>query len=149
ALLRHPDQAAVLRDDPAVAAPAVEELLRYESPLHVASGGGRWTSAPITLHDTTIEPGVPVRLLLGSANHDPEAFDDPDTLDLRRQARPHLAFGKGIHFCLGAALGRLEGQVVLPKILQRYPDLELVHDELEWRPTFVTRQLASLPVRRS
>ena len=99
------------------------------------------------LHGVTIEPGVPVRLLLASANRDPAAFDDPDTLDLRRTPRPHVAFGKGLHFCLGAALGRLEGQVVIPRVLSRFPDLELVRDDLEWRPNFVTRQLATLPVR--
>ena len=147
-LLRHPAQAALVREDPAVASAAIEELLRYESPLHVASGGGRWAREPITLHDVTIEPGVPVRLLLGSANRDPAAFDRPDVLDLRRAAKPHLAFGKGVHFCLGAALGRLEGQVVIPRILTRFPDLELVRDDLEWRPSMVTRQLAALPVRR-
>jgi cytochrome P450 len=148
-LLRHPDQAALLRNDPALVGAAIEELLRYESPLHVASGGGRWTKHPITLHDVTIEPGVPVRLLLGSANRDPDVFEHPDTLDLRRGPRPHLAFGKGIHFCLGAALGRLEGQVVIPKILARFPDLELTSDDLDWRPSFVTRQLATLPVLRT
>ncbi len=146
-LLRHPDQAVVLREDPNIVAAAIEELLRFESPLHVASGGGRWPREPITMHDVTLEPGVPVRLLLGSANHDPDAFDDPDTLDLRRAQRPHLAFGKGPHFCLGAALGRLEGQVVIPTILRRFPRLELLRDDLAWRPTFVTRQLIELPVR--
>jgi len=148
-LLRHPDQAAIVRDDPSMVSAAIEELLRFESPLHVASGGGRWTHETITLHDVTIEPGVPVRLLLGSANHDPEAFDEPDRLDVHRAPKPHLAFGKGVHFCLGAALGRLEGQVVIPRILARCPDLELVRDDLAWRPTFVTRQLAELPVRRA
>ena len=147
-LLRRPEQAAFLRDDPSIVTAGIEELLRFESPLHVASGGGRWTRDAITLHDVTIEPGVPVRLLLGSANHDPDAYDDPDRLDVHRAPKPHLAFGKGVHFCLGAALGRLEGQVVIPRILQRLPDLELVNDESEWRPRFVTRQLARLPVRR-
>jgi cytochrome P450 len=103
---------AFLREDPSVASRAIEKLLRYESPLHVASGGGRWAREPITLHDVTLEPGAPVRLLLGSANRDPAVFDDPDVLDFRRDAKPHLAFGKGVHFCLGAALGRLEGQLV-------------------------------------
>ncbi len=148
-LLRHPDQAAIVRDEPGVVSAAIEELLRFESPLHVASGGGRWTHEPITLHDVRIEPGVPVRLLLGSANHDPAAFDNPDRLNVHRTPMPHLAFGKGIHFCLGAAVGRLEGNVVIPRILQRFPDLELVRDHLKWRPTFVTRQLAELPVRRA
>ena len=148
-LLRNPDQAQLLRDDAGLIGPAIEELLRFESPLHVASGGGRWAGEPITLAGVPIEPGVPVRLLLGSANHDPDAFPDPDRLDLRRAAKPHLAFGKGMHFCLGAALGRLEGQVVIMKVLERFPDLELVRNDLEWRPTFLTRQLLTVPVRRS
>lgn len=147
-LLRHPEQAALLRAEPDLVAPAIEELLRFESPLHVASGGGRWSAEPIRLGGVAIDPGVPVRLLLGSANHDPEAFAEPDRLDLRRNGRPHLAFGKGIHFCLGSALGRLEGQVAITKILDRFPDLELVRDDLHWRPTFLTRQLLSVPVRR-
>jgi cytochrome P450 len=147
-LLRHPEQAALLREDAGITNAAIEELLRYESPLHVASGGGRWIAEPIVLHGVTLEPGVPVRLLLGSANRDPEIFDDPDSLQLDREAKPHLAFGKGVHFCLGAALGRLEGQVVIPRILRRFPDLALVRDDLEWRPSMVTRQLATLPVTR-
>lgn len=147
-LLRHPEQAALLRAEESIAGAAIEELLRYESPLHVASGGGRWIAEPIVLHGVTLEPGVPVRLLLGSANRDPEIYADPDTLQLDREAKPHLAFGKGVHFCLGAALGRLEGQVIIPRILRRFPDLALIRDDLEWRPSMVTRQLAALPVTR-
>lgn len=145
-LLRHPEQADLLRADANLAPGAIEELLRYESPLHVASGGGRWIADPIVLHGVKLEPAVPVRLLLGSANRDPAFFADPDTLRLDREAQPHLAFGKGVHFCLGAALGRLEGQVIIPKILRRFPKLRLVRDDLEWRPSMVTRQLATLPV---
>ena len=145
-LLRHPEQAKLLREDASITGAAIEELLRYESPLHVASGGGRWIAEPIVLHGVKLEQGVPVRLLLGSANRDPEFFDDPDTLRLDREAKPHLAFGKGVHFCLGAALGRLEGQVIIPKVLRRFPDLRLVRDDLEWRPSMVTRQLKTLPV---
>jgi pimeloyl-[acyl-carrier protein] synthase len=145
-LLRHPRQAGLLRQEPSLAAAAIEELLRYESPLHVASGGGRWIANPIVLHGVTLEPAVPVRLLLGSANRDPEIFDDPDSLRLDREAKPHLAFGKGLHFCLGAALGRLEGQVIIPRILRRFPHLRVIRDDLEWRPSMVIRQLATLPV---
>ncbi len=145
-LLRHPEQADLLRADASLAGAAIEELLRYESPLHVASGGGRWVAEPIVLHGVKLEPTVPVRLLLGSANRDPDMFDAPDALRLDREAKPHLAFGRGVHFCLGAALGRLEGQVIIPKILRRFPTLRLVRDDLEWRPSMVTRQLATLPV---
>jgi len=98
------------------------------------------------LHGQTLEPGTAVRLLLGSANRDPEAFDDPDRFDIHRVDGRHLAFGKGIHFCIGAALGRLEGEVVIPAVLQQFPHLSLVDAEPTWRASFVTRQLAALPV---
>jgi cytochrome P450 len=87
-----------------------------------------------------------VRLLLGSANRDPARYDDPDRFDIHRESIRHLAFGRGLHVCLGSALGRLEAQVVVPAILQRFPDLALVDEEPSWRPSFVIRQLATLPV---
>jgi len=145
-LLSHPDAAADVRDDPGAVANAVEEVLRYLGPLQVASGGGRWPTEPVTIEGTVIEPGTPVRLLLGSANRDPDRYDDPDRFDIHRTSIRHLAFGRGLHTCLGAALGRLEAQVVLPAVLQRFPDLALVDDTPTWRPSFVVRQLASLPV---
>ncbi len=148
-LLRHPDQAELLRNDPSLISSAIEELLRFESPLHVASGGGRWASEPFELHGVTITPGAAVRLLLGSGNRDPDAFENPDKLDIQRAPKPHLAFGKGIHFCIGAALGRQEAQIVISRVLTRFPDLEVTKDNLTWRSNFVTRQLTELPVRRS
>ena len=87
-----------------------------------------------------------VRLLLGSANRDPEVFPDPDRFDLRRNNSRHVAFGKGLHFCVGAALGRLEGQVVIPAVVRRFPGLALVDPTPTWRSSFVTRQLMKLPV---
>jgi hypothetical protein len=146
-LLRHPEQADRLRADDALAASAIEELLRFESPLHVASGGGRWPRQPIELHGQVLEPGTPVRLLLGSANHDPAAYDRPDHLDLARSGRPHLAFGRGLHHCLGAPLGRLEGQIVIPAVLRAFPDLAMVDPVPRWRHSFVVRQLSGLAVR--
>ncbi|CAB4802510.1 unannotated protein [freshwater metagenome] len=148
-LLRHPDQADLLRNDPSLITSAIEELLRFESPLHVASGGGRWASEPFELHGVTITPGTSVRLLLGSGNRDPDAFENPDRLDIQRAPKPHLAFGKGIHFCIGAALGRQEAQIVIPRVLTRFQDLEVTKDDLTWRSNFVTRQLTELPVRRA
>jgi cytochrome P450 len=145
-LLQRPEVAAEVRDDPGVGPAVVEETLRFFGPLQIASGGGRWPHEPVELHGQTIEPGNRVRLLLGSANRDPTVFDDPDTFDLHRNNSRHVAFGKGLHFCVGAALGRLEGQVVIPAVLRRFPDLALVDPEPVWRPSFVTRQLASLPV---
>jgi cytochrome P450 len=145
-LLAHPDAAATVRTDPAAVPGAVEEVLRYLGPLQVASGGGRWPDRPVTVHGTVIEPGTPVRLLLGSANRDPRRFEDPDRFDIHRTPNRHLGFGRGLHACLGSALGRLEAQVVLPAVLRRFPDLALVDDGPRWRPSFVVRQLAALPV---
>ena len=145
-LLAHPDQAAEVRNDPSVVPNAIEEVLRYLGPLQVASGGGRWPSEPVTIDGTVIEPGTPVRLLLGSANRDPRQYDDPDRFDIHRSPIRHLAFGRGLHVCLGSALGRLEAQVVVPAVLRRFPGLALVDDQPSWRPSFVVRQLATLPV---
>lgn len=145
-LLAHPDQAEVVRTDPDAVPNAVEEVLRYLGPLQVASGGGRWPGVPVTIGETVIEPGTPVRLLLGSANRDPATYEDPDRFDIRRSPIGHLAFGRGLHVCLGSALGRLEAQVVVPAVLRRFPDLALVDEEPSWRPSFVVRQLATLPV---
>ncbi|MGZ4714906.1 MAG: cytochrome P450 [Acidimicrobiia bacterium] len=145
-LLQRPEIATEVRDDEAVAPAVVEETLRFMGPLQVASGGGRWPFEPVELHGQTMEPGNRVRLLLGAANRDERVFADPDTFDLHRNTSRHVAFGKGLHFCVGAALGRLEGQVVIPAVLRRFPDLRLLDDEPNWRPGFVTRQLATLPV---
>lgn len=145
-LLLHPEAAEAVRRDSAAVPGAIEETLRFMGPLQVASGGGRWPREPVELHGRVIQPGESVRLLLGSANRDPEAFVDPDRFDIHRTENRHIAFGKGLHFCIGAALGRVEGQVVLPAILRRFPDLSLVDARPTWRPTFVTRQLATLPV---
>ena len=136
-LLQRPDVAAEVRDDPTVAPAVVEETLRFMGPLQVASGGGRWPYEPVTMHDHTMQPGERVRLLLGAANRDERVFTDPDTFDLHRNNSRHVAFGKGLHFCVGAALGRLEGQVVIPAVLRRFPDLALVDETPNWRPGFV------------
>ena len=145
-LLDHPEAATEVRSDPQSVPNAIEEVLRYLGPLQVASGGGRWPNEPVTIDGTVIEPGTPVRLLLGSANRDPDQYEDPDRFDIHRSPIRHLAFGRGLHVCLGAALGRLEAQIVVPAVLQRFPDLALVDDAPTWRPSFVVRQLATLPV---
>jgi cytochrome P450 len=145
-LLSHPDAATEVRTDPGAVDNAVEEVPRYLGPLQVASGGGRWPDRPVTVDGTTIDPGTPVRLLLGSANRDPDQYQDPDRFDIHRSPVRHLAFGRGLHVCLGAALGRLEAQVVLSAVLRRFPGLALVDDGPTWRPSFVVRQLATLPV---
>ena len=145
-LLRDPEAAEEVREDPAVVPGAIEEVIRYLGPLQVASGGGRWPVEPVELHDEVIRPGEAVRLLLGSANRDPDAFTDPDRFDIHRTEKGHLGFGKGLHFCVGAALARLEGQIAIGAILERFPGLRLVEPEPTWRSSFVTRQLDRLPV---
>lgn len=145
-LLERADVAAEVRDDPSAAPAVVEETLRFMGPLQVASGGGRWPHERVECHGVTLEPGTMVRLLLGSANRDPEVFTDPDHFDLHRNNSRHVAFGKGLHFCVGAALGRLEAQVVIPAVLRRFPHLRSADPTPQWRPSFVTRQLSALPV---
>ncbi|WP_327306197.1 cytochrome P450 [Streptomyces sp. NBC_01298] len=128
---------------------AVEELLRYDSPVRDATF--RCAAESITLHGQRIGEGDIVSLLIGSANRDGDRFLEPDRLDLGRTPNDHLAFGYGPHFCIGAALARLEGAVALPLLLQRLGSVVLAKsvDELPWRPTRVMRGLAALPVVRN
>jgi cytochrome P450 len=142
ALLRHPDQLDRLRREPALARTAVEELLRYGSPVQWT---GRVVARERELGGRRLLPHQSVVGILGAANRDPEVFADPDGLDLGRDPNPHLAFGRGIHFCLGAPLARLEAQVALPLLLERFPDLRLA-GEPEPRPTWNLRGVARLPV---
>jgi cytochrome P450 PksS len=146
ALLEHPGQLARLRADPALIRPAVEELLRYTSPVEWASD--RYTREAVTFAGVTIPRGQAVFAVLASANRDERQFPDPDALDLGREPNRHLAFGLGTHFCLGAALARLEGQIALGTLLRRFPDLRLAVPprELRWRPGLVLRGLEALPV---
>jgi cytochrome P450 len=144
ALLRHPAELARLRDDPALIESAVEELLRYDSPVQRVS---RMTTADVVIGDRTIPAGSLAMALLAAANRDPAYFPDPDRLDLARRDNRHLAFGSGIHFCLGAPLARLEGRIVFAALLRRCPRLALATDRVEWRQTFALRALMALPVR--
>jgi len=124
---------------------AVEELLRFDGPVETATW--RLALEPVELHGHRIEPGDLVIPALAAANHDPERFPDPDRLDVRRDDAGHVAFGHGVHFCLGAPLARLEGQIALAGILRRLPDLTLAVPvaELKWRRSMI-RGLESLPV---
>ena len=152
ALLRHPDQLARLRADPSLAAGAVEELLRYDGPVNLATM--RFTAEPVVLGESgagevEIPAGEFVLVSLASADHDPARFVDPDALDVTRPAGGHLAFGHGIHYCLGAPLARLEGEVAFSRLLDRFPDLHLAGTptELRWRNSSLIRGLERLPVR--
>ncbi|GLY79828.1 cytochrome P450 [Actinoallomurus iriomotensis] len=147
ALLRSPDQLAWFRDHPDEAAAAVEELLRYDPPVQL--------SARVALEDAEIAGqrigrGEPIMLLLGAANRDPEVFTDPDHLNLTRwltEAPRHLAFGQGIHFCLGAPLARIEGQTALTALMRR--EVTLMPGPLRYKDNLILRGLAELPVRIS
>jgi cytochrome P450 len=143
ALLRNRDQFDLLRADPGLDHNAIEELLRYDSPVTFTQ---RITLSEYRLGDVTIPARQQVIPILAAANHDPAVFPDPDRLDLTREnANRHLAFGGGHHFCLGAALARLEGEVAIPTLVRRFPNLELAGSP-ERRDTFTLRGLTHLPV---
>ena len=142
-LFRHPQALAALRADPGLVPTAVEELLRIDTPAPMFE---RWVLEEIELHGITIPRGQELALLFASANRDPAQFANPDDLVLDRAPNPHLSFGAGIHFCLGAPLARLELGILFRAILERMPTLELV-SEPAWKPRFVLRGLQALPVR--
>jgi len=142
-LFRHPESLAWLRADPSRVPRAVEELLRYDTPLPLFE---RWVLEESEVCGARLPRGAEIGLLFASANRDPGAFANPDALDLGRDPNPHLSFGAGIHFCLGAPLARLELQVAFETLLRRAPALELVAEPC-WKPTFVLRGLRELRVR--
>ena len=143
ALLRHPDELSRLRADPSLIGSAVEELLRYDSPVQMRVRVARET---VEIGGRRIAKGQRVLILVGAANRDPARFPDPDRLDIARPDNRHLAFGHGIHFCTGAALARLEGAIAIRRLLRRFPRLELTTDQLAWRETLTLRALNALPV---
>jgi cytochrome P450 len=142
-LLRHPDQLARVRDEN-VERHCVEELLRYESPAQIVA---RTVATDVEIDGRTMRPGDSVVLLLGAANRDPATFDEPEALDVNRSPNPHVAFGNGPHFCIGAQLSRLEARVAIPALVRRFPRVRLTEDVADWRPTAVLRGLNSLFVR--
>ncbi|GIG91402.1 cytochrome P450 family protein [Plantactinospora endophytica] len=146
ALLRNPEQLALVRAGVEPSTAAVEELLRYEPPATVALR--RFALTDITIGGVTVPAGATVLLCVAAANRDPERFADPDALDLTRPDNGHLTLGHGIHYCVGAPLARLEAQIAIGAVLRRFPKLALAVDpaELAWRPSFRTRGLTSLPV---
>ncbi|MDH6623193.1 cytochrome P450 [Streptomyces sp. LBL] len=147
ALLTHPAELHRLREDPSLLPSAVEELLRYANPLNHATE--RFTLEPVTIGDTTIPAKEWVMLASASANRDPSRFPDADRLDVGRDTSGHVGFGHGIHYCLGAPLARLEGEIAFDMLLSRFPALALAVPEssLRWRASSLIHGLEVLPVR--
>ncbi|MFE2443660.1 cytochrome P450 family protein [Streptomyces melanosporofaciens] len=151
ALLRHPEQRAVMQraleeGDERLLAAGVEELLRYDGPVEIATW--RFATEPLTLAGQRIAEGEPVLVVLAAADRDPERFAEPDVLDLTRRDNQHLGYGHGIHYCLGAPLARLEAQTAIATLLRRLPGLRLAAEpeELRWRGGLIMRGLRTLPV---
>ncbi|GGU36551.1 cytochrome P450 family protein [Lentzea flava] len=147
ALLRNPDQLQILKDRPELIPASTEEFLRLEGPVNIATF--RYTAEPVELGGVTIPAEELVMVSLIAANRDPEKYENPDQLDVTRSAQGHVAFGHGIHFCLGAPLARLEFDVALTQLLARFPNLQLAAEPetLVWRDSTLIRGLHTLPVR--
>jgi cytochrome P450 len=143
-LLEHPEVLHKLRADPSLIPAFIEETLRYSGP---AKEMMRRTTQDVTLAGVTIPKGEIVLALLAAANRDPAQFPDPNRFDITREPRPHVAFGFGIHFCVGAPLSRLEGRVAFEEILRRLPAFSRARDEVEWHASTILRGLKSLPLR--
>jgi cytochrome P450 len=141
ALAEHPAEAERLRAEPGLLPSAVEELLRYDSPVQ---GVARFATRAAEVGGQAIEAGATLLLLVGAANRDPAQFADPDALDLGREPNRHLSFGRGIHFCLGAPLARLEAEVVFRRLLERFPELRVAEGGAERAGTLVLRGLSRL-----
>jgi cytochrome P450 len=147
ALLTHPEQRALVTADPSLWPAAVEEFLRFDGP--VSNATWRFTTESVQVGDVLIPEGEFVTICLSAAGRDPERYPDPDVLDIRRPQSANLAFGHGIHHCLGAPLARMEGEIVLSRLFTRFPELRLAvpADELRWRYSLMMRGLEELPVR--
>ena len=146
-LFEYPEQRQRLRDDPALLKSAIEEMLRFCGPVEV--GLTRWVREDTEFGGAHLKRGQQLMAVLASANHDPERFPNPEVFDIAREPNRHLAFGTGIHACLGATLARLEAEVAFTELLGRFPDLELAvpRNELTWRDGTFMRALTALPVR--
>ena len=146
ALLKNPRQLRLLRSDFGLMKPAVEELLRFDSPVEM--GTERYASEDVTVADVKIPGGALVGCVIASANRDDRQFKHPDKLEIRREPNKHLSVGLGAHYCTGAALARMEGQIAIQSLLQTLPNIQLAtpSSHLSWRPGLVTRGLENLPV---
>ncbi len=143
ALLRHPIQMQQIKTQPMLIQSAVEEILRYDSPIQITT---RVATEDVDLDGVTIRVGEKALLCLGAANRDPAQFPDPDSFDIRRANNSHLAFADGIHYCLGVALARIEAEIAINTLVQQLPDLKLSPDKLEWRNKVSVRSLKALPI---
>jgi cytochrome P450 len=143
-LMCFPEALRALRDEPALAPAAVEELLRYDGPNGAQV---RIVRQAQSLHGRSLAPGDRVFVLLNAANRDPRAYADPDRVELGRDGPPHLAFGFGMHICLGFPLARLEGQIALPAVLARWPGIEPARERYDWLNSMVFRGMQAMPVR--
>ncbi|MDP3768706.1 MAG: cytochrome P450, partial [Dehalococcoidia bacterium] len=143
ALLRNRDQLELLRSDPSLTQPAVEEFLRYDGPVQ---GTGRVALEEIEIGGQVMQEGELAFCMLAAANRDPAVFENPEQLDITRQNNQHVAFGFGIHYCLGAPLARAEGQIAFETLLRRMPNPQLATEQLEWGGTFILRGLKRLPI---
>jgi cytochrome P450 len=144
ALLENRDEEALLRARPELMPSAIEEFLRYETPTHTT---GRVLASDMEIGGKQVPKGARVICILGAANRDPEAFEDPDILDVQREDNKHLAFGTGHHFCLGNHLARLEARVALGRLLERTKHFELTERHIQWRATVALRGPKALPMR--
>jgi cytochrome P450 len=144
ALLRHPGERRRLQDDPSLGASAVEEFLRYDSPVQATD---RVAISDLEIAGQTVRRGGVVLCLLGAANRDPDRFAEPDRLDLGRRDNHHVAFGYGAHFCLGAALARAEARIAITSLLAAFPDLDGDRDAKQWRNSVVLRGPSELQLR--
>ena len=142
-LADHPDQRAAAVADPALVPNAVEELLRYEPASRQVA---RTTTREVEIHGTTLPEGHPILAIVGAANRDETRWGDPDEFDILRPSVPHIAFGHGIHFCLGAALARLEGRIALEELLARFPEWEVDVDNATKASTSTVRGYERLPI---
>jgi len=143
AFFRNPDQLEKLKKDRGLVKSAIEEMMRYDTPLQFFK---RWAMEDVPYQGYCFKRGAQLGFMYGSANHDPAKFNRPHQFDITRSDRSHLSFGLGTHFCLGAPLARVELQVALETLLNRMPDIHLAVDAVEFRPTYVIRGLKALPV---
>jgi cytochrome P450 len=144
ALLQHPEQFKLLKENPALIDPTIEESLRFYSPVELATA--RWASEDIILHGQEIKKGDFIAVSLASANRDEKAFEHADTFDITRKNNRHLSFGSGIHFCLGAMLARLEAKIAIPTLINRFPSIQLADENIKWHGNYLMRGLEEIEI---